>query len=129
MSDDRHLIRLALPDRPGGLALVTRCLASCGTDILAVEVVGHRDGQAIDDLLVQGGDLGRALAALEPEVELLGSAAPSTCPTPASRWPRRSAARSAPAIPERPATALLASLLAMVGADGGVLFARPTGSG
>jgi len=125
MSDDRHLIRLALPDRPGGLALVTRCLASCGTDILAVEVVGHREGQAIDDLLVRGGDLARALAALEPEVELLGRRRAVDLPDPGIAMAEAFGRTIRAPDPGTARAALLASLLAMVGADGGVLFVTP----
>jgi hypothetical protein len=69
--DPPSLLRISLPDRPGGLALVTRCLAACGVDILNVDVVGHHDGRAIDDVLVVGGDLERGLRALEPEVAVL----------------------------------------------------------
>ena len=77
------LIRLALPDRPGGLATVARCLANCGVDILSVEVVGHQGGEAIDDVLVRGGDLDRALVALGGEVRLLGRRTGAELPDPA----------------------------------------------
>lgn len=125
MNADRYLIRLALPDRPGGLALVTRCLANCGTDILAVAVVGHREGQAIDDLLVQGGDLGRALAALEPEVHLLGQRSAVDLPDPGTAMAEAFGRTIRAGDPSTAREALLASLLAMLGADAGVLFAAP----
>ena len=125
MTDDRYLIRLALPDRPGGLALVTRCLASCGTDILAVAVVGHRDGQAIDDLLVHGGDLARALAALEPEVTPARQASRRRPPGSRHRDGRGVRPDDPASDPSTARAALLASLLAMVAADAGVLFASP----
>jgi len=126
---DTTLIRLALPDRPGGLALATRCLAACGVDILAVEVVGHRDGAAIDDLLVRGGDLDRALAALAGEVTLLGSRQGRALPDAGIAMavafagivsaPDAAAARDA----------MISSLLAMVGADAGALLLGTEGGG
>lgn len=125
MTDDRYLIRLALPDRPGGLALVTRCLANCGTDILAVAVVGHRNGQAIDDLLVHGGDLQRALNALEPEVSLLGKRRALDLPDPGIAMAEAFGRTIRASDPSTAREALLASLLAMVSADAGVLFAAP----
>ena len=123
----KRLVRLAVPDRPGGLALVTRCLASCGVDILAVEVVGHLDGDAVDDLLVRGGDLERALAALEGEVRLVGSRAVEAMPDPgiamAEAFARTFRARDASTARD----ALVASLLAMVGADAGSLLVTSDG--
>ncbi|MEI2827521.1 MAG: hypothetical protein V9F04_14875 [Dermatophilaceae bacterium] len=56
-SAETTLLRVALPDRPGALASLARCLGACGVDIQGVEVVGHEDGVAIDDILVHGGDL------------------------------------------------------------------------
>ncbi len=67
-----QLIRLALPDRPGGLALVASRLAAHGVDILRVEVVEGGEDTVVDDLLVAGGDLVAALAALAADVEILG---------------------------------------------------------
>jgi hypothetical protein len=123
----RHLIRLALPDRPGGLALVTRCLASCGVDILAVEVVGHRDSRAIDDLLVCGGDLERALAALAPEVTLLGARPSDGLPDPGIAMAEAFARtfRAPDAFTAR--DALIASLAAMIGADATILLMAADG--
>jgi hypothetical protein len=69
--DDWTLVRASLPDRPGGFAVLTRCLAACGVDILTTEIVGRRDGRAIADVLVHGGDLERALRALDEDVTLL----------------------------------------------------------
>ncbi len=69
--EDASLIRLALPDRPGALALVSSRIAARSVNILRLEVVAREDGTAIDDLLVAGGDLAGAVASLEPDVRLL----------------------------------------------------------
>jgi hypothetical protein len=119
---DTTLIRLALPDRPGGLALATRCLAACGVDILAVEVVGHRDGAAIDDLLVRGGDLGRALEALADEVTLLGSRHGRALPDPGIAMAVAFAGIVSAPDAASARDAMISSLLAMVGADAGALL-------
>ncbi len=66
--EDASLIRLALPDRPGALALVSSRLAARSVNILRLEVVAREDGTAIDDLLVAGGDL--ALLACRERGEL-----------------------------------------------------------
>ena len=76
------LLRIALPDRPGALASVARCLAACGVDILGVEVVGHEEGEAIDDILVAGGDLARALGALDDDIRVLGRIEGAALPDP-----------------------------------------------
>jgi hypothetical protein len=70
--DDWTLLRVEIPDRPGGFALLARCLAACGVDILATEVLAHRSDAALADVLVSGGDLDRALRALDEDVSLRG---------------------------------------------------------
>ena len=67
-----QLVRLALPDRPGGLALVANRFAAHEVNILRVEVVEGGDGSAVDDLLVVGGNLALALEELGEDVEILG---------------------------------------------------------
>ena len=69
--DKLAVLRLELPDRPGGLALVATALARHGVDILRVEIVEQDGALAVDDLLVRGGDLDAALASLEPEVQVV----------------------------------------------------------
>jgi hypothetical protein len=118
---ERTLIRLALPDRPGGLATVARCLAACGVDILSVEVVGHQDGEAIDDVLVTGGDLERALRALGGEVRLLGRRAGAELPDPALSMAEACGRVLAATTMEEARSALVAAVLRLCSADAGVL--------
>ncbi|SDT40223.1 hypothetical protein SAMN04489812_5628 [Microlunatus soli] len=46
------LMRVSLPDVPGSLGAVASAMGAVGADILAVEIVQKRDGQAIDDFVV-----------------------------------------------------------------------------
>jgi hypothetical protein len=50
-----------LPDRPGSLAAVLAHLATRDVDVLRLEVVDRRSGSAVDDLLLSGPELDRAL--------------------------------------------------------------------
>ncbi|MEV0201609.1 amino acid-binding protein [Nonomuraea sp. NPDC050691] len=45
-------VRIALPDRPGSLAEVTRVLGVAGADITQVTVLDRGAGQAVDDITV-----------------------------------------------------------------------------
>jgi ACT domain len=45
-------VRLALPDRPGSLAQVTKVLGTAGADITQVTVLDRGDGRATDDITV-----------------------------------------------------------------------------
>jgi hypothetical protein len=76
---EKTLLRLELSDRPGSLAVVASVFGACRVNILRLEVVGRGDGVAVDDLLIEGGDLERALRELgalarvltrEPRAEL-----------------------------------------------------------
>lgn len=66
-----ELVRLRLPDRPGSLAAVLGHLASHGVDVLRVEVVDQDSGTAIDDLLLSGPALDKALGDLAPRAMVL----------------------------------------------------------
>ncbi|MET9021118.1 ACT domain-containing protein [Actinopolymorpha sp. NPDC004070] len=49
-----YLLRIALPDQPGGLGDVASALGKAGADIVAVDVVSRgADGTAIDDFVVE----------------------------------------------------------------------------
>ena len=63
--EEPQLVRLALPDKPGRLALVASRFAAHEVNILRVEVVAAGDGAAVDDLLVVGGNLALALRLIE----------------------------------------------------------------
>lgn len=47
-----YLLRVSLQDRPGSLGLLALQLGEVGADIIAMEVVERRAGQAVDDLVV-----------------------------------------------------------------------------
>ena len=70
--EEPQLVRLALPDLPGRLALVANRFAAHDVNILRVEVVEGGDGSAVDDLLVVGGNLALALDELRGDVQILG---------------------------------------------------------
>jgi dihydropteroate synthase len=65
------LLRLELPDRPGSLAVVARVLGGCGVNILGIDVLETGEDTAVDDFLLAGGDLERALAELGPYVRVV----------------------------------------------------------
>ncbi len=65
------LLRLELPDRPGSLAVVARVLGGCGVNILGIDVIETGEDTAVDDFLLAGGDLDRALAELGPYVRVV----------------------------------------------------------
>ncbi len=116
--DDWTLIRMETPDRPGGLAVLTRLLAACGVDILSIEVLSHRDGLATADVLVHGGDLDRALRALDADVRLLGRRSHGVLPDPGLAM----AEASALVVDERTADALLDAALRLVDAGIGAVY-------
>ena len=76
------LLRIALPDKVGVLALVAGRLAAEGIDILRVEVVSADGRTAVDDLLVRGSRPERALDELHPAVQLLASRQQDDLPDP-----------------------------------------------
>ncbi len=50
------LLRVELPDRPGALGAVASRIGAVRGDLVAVEVVGHRDGKAVDEFVVELAD-------------------------------------------------------------------------
>ena len=115
---DWTLIRISTPDRPGGLAVVTRLLAACGIDILSIEILGHRTGVATADVLVHGGDLDRALRALDEDVVLLGRRTHGELPDPGLAMAEACALVVDDPSPE----ALLRAALRLVGAEVGAVY-------
>lgn len=126
--DDATLIRLSLPDRPGGLALVAARLAEHAVDILRVEVVEAEAGVAVDDLLVVGGDVDAALAALEPDVSVLGRRAHAELPDPGLAMAAAAVAVTSSTGLGEARRALVSASIELVGADGGVVL-RDAGHG
>ena len=127
-SPEPRLVRLALPDRPGGLALVASCFAAHGVNILRVEVVEGGEGEAVDDLLVVGGDLTQALRELEEDVSLLGVRDHAELPDPGLAMAGALATVSGASSLGAARHALLDAALELVGADTGVLL-RDAGHG
>jgi hypothetical protein len=123
-----QLVRLALPDRPGRLALVASRFAAHEVNILRVEVVEGGDGVAVDDLLVTGGNLALALEELRGDVEILGLREHAELPDPGIAMAHALAEVSSAASLGAARHALLAAALDLVAADGGVLL-RDAGHG
>ena len=123
-----QLVRLALPDQPGRLALVASRFAAHGVNILRVEVVEGGDGTAVDDLLVVGGNLGQALEELKGDVEILGLREHAELPDPGIAMADALAGVSGAASLGTARHRLLTAALELVAADGGVLL-RDAGHG
>ena len=90
----RHELWVELADRPGNLAAVAADLASCGANILHLDVHAGSESTVVDRLVVQVPDeRGHELAAAAP------GAGPrcctSTTPTP-TRWSTTWSGRSTP---------------------------------
>ena len=116
--DDWTLLRVTTPDRPGGLAVFARCMAACGVDILSIEILGHEGPKAVADVLVRGGDLERALRALDEDLDLLGRRSHGDLPDPALAMAEACGLVYA----ERSARALLDAAMRLVGADVGAIY-------
>src|SRR3954451_14535939 len=116
------LLRIALPDQRGLLALIASRLAAAGIDILRVEVVSADGKTAIDDLLVRGPDPERVFDDLHPAVQLLASRQRGVLPDPGLAMAEACAsfahARSLPAARQR----YLTAALELVGAERGALL-------
>jgi hypothetical protein len=122
------LLRLALPDRPGSLALAASVLGSFGVDILRVEVVGQSEGLAVDDLLVAGERLPAALEQLPDGVRVLGCRAEAELPDPAVAMAEACALVAGSSGLGDARRQLLEAAVALASADGGVLL-REAGHG
>jgi hypothetical protein len=121
-SPEPTLLRIALPDRRGNLALIASRLAAAGIDILRVEVVSADGTTAIDDVLVRGENPERALEDLHPAVQLLASRERGVLPDPGLAMADACAsfahARSLPAARQH----FLRAALDLVGAERGALL-------
>jgi hypothetical protein len=126
--EEPQLVRLALPDQPGRLALVANSFAGHDVNILRLEVVEVGDGTAVDDFLVVGGDLATALEALRGDVEILGLREHAELPDPGLAMADALAVVSGAASLGAARHALLAAALELVAADSGVLL-RDAGHG
>lgn len=128
MLEDTQLVRLALPDVPGRLALVASRFAAHDVNILRLEVVEGGDGVAVDDLLVSGGNLELALEELNGDVEILGLREHAELPDPGIAMADALAGVSGASSLGAARHALLMAALELVGADEGVLL-RDAGHG
>lgn len=116
--DDWTLLRVTTPDRPGGLAVFARCMAACGVDILSIEILGHEGPKAVADVLVRGGDLDRALRALDEDLDLLGRRSHGDLPDPALAM----AEACGVVLADRSVDSLLLAAIRLVGADVGAIY-------
>lgn len=49
----RHVLRIALPDRPGALGLVASRIGAVGGDIIAIDILDRIEGSAVDEFVVE----------------------------------------------------------------------------
>jgi hypothetical protein len=126
--EEPQLVRLALPDKPGRLALVASLFAAHDVNILRLEVVDGGDGTAVDDLLVVGGDLAEALDELRADVEILGLREHAELPDPGLAMADALLAVSSAASLGAARHALVIGAMELVTADSGVLL-RDAGHG
>ena len=83
------LLRVELPDRPGALGAVASRIGAVRGDLVAVEVVEHREGKAVDEFVVELAD-GDHLSLLLSEVaEVDGVAVQDVRPVSGRRHDRR----------------------------------------
>ncbi len=89
MSVATFLLRVELPDRPGALGAVASRIGAVRGDLVAVEVVEHREGRAVDEFVVELGD-GDHLSLLLSEIaEVDGVALQDVRPVSGRRHDRR----------------------------------------
>lgn len=113
------LLRVELPDRPGALGAVASRIGAVRGDLLAVEVVEHRDGKAVDEFVVELAE-GDHLSLLLSEVaEVDGVALQDVRPVSGRRHDRRLEAYTTALIilKERTPQGVLAALAARVCAE------------
>jgi ACT domain-containing protein len=51
----RHIVRIALPDRPGALGLVASRIGAVGGDIVAINILDRAAGNAVDEFVIELG--------------------------------------------------------------------------
>ena len=113
------LLRVELPDRPGALGAVASRIGAVRGDLVAVEVVEHRDGKAVDEFVIELGD-GDHLSLLLSEVgEVDGVAVQDVRPVSGRRHDRRLEAYTTALIilKERTPHGVLSALAARVCAE------------
>src|SRR3954451_5363570 len=93
-------------------------MAACGVDILSIEILGHEGPKAVADVLVHGGDLDRALRALDEDLDLLGRRSHGDLPDPALAM----AEACGRVYGDRSVDALLLAAIGLVGADVGAIY-------
>jgi hypothetical protein len=113
------LLRVELPDRPGALGAVASRIGAVRGDLVAVEVVEHRDGKAVDEFVIELAD-GDHLSLLLSEVaEVDGVAVQDVRPVSGRRHDRRLEAYTTALIilKERTPHGVLAALASRVCAE------------
>src|SRR4051812_2726152 len=99
-------------------------MAACGVDILSIEILGHEGQKAVADVLVHGGDLERALRALDEDLDLLGRRSHGHLPDPALAM----ADACGIVFGNRTPAALLDAAMRLVGADLGAVYVVANGA-
>jgi hypothetical protein len=120
-------LRIALPDRPGSLARVSRVLGALGADIRSVMVLDHGSARVVDEFTVQwpnypGSDrLTQALSAI-PGVTLEGSWRTTSRP---DAFPELDVLLQVKELPERGLQTLADALPGVFSADWSVVLGAP----
>jgi hypothetical protein len=83
------LLRVELPDRPGALGAVASRIGAVRGDLVAVEVVEHRQGRAVDEFVVELADEDHLSLLLSEVAEVDGVALRDVRPVTGRRHDRR----------------------------------------
>jgi hypothetical protein len=83
------LLRVELPDRPGALGAVASRIGAVRGDLVAVEVVEHREGKAVDEFVVELADRDHLSLLLSEVAEVDGVAVQDVRPVSGRRHDRR----------------------------------------
>jgi hypothetical protein len=83
------LLRVELPDRPGALGAVASRIGAVRGDLVAVEVVEHRQGKAVDEFVIELADEDQLSLLLSEVVEVDGVSVQDVRPVTGRRHDRR----------------------------------------
>jgi hypothetical protein len=88
------LLRVELPDRPGALGAVASRIGAVRGDLVAVEVVEHRQGKAVDEFVIELADEDQLSLLLSEVTEVDGVSVQDVRPVTGRRHDRRLEAHS-----------------------------------
>lgn len=89
MNVPTFLLRVELPDRPGALGAVASRIGAVRGDLVAVEVVEHREGRAVDEFVIELADEDHLSLLLSEVAEVDGVAVQDVRPVSGRRHDRR----------------------------------------